>query len=226
MSLNSLLISGSQVRALLGSPSLVREYLRLSSRAYPQEVSIPSTFPSNVPEGNPKMATQRKSKTPSKKTATSDFGEKRTYFKQSDFPQMSLQQAQRIASAIVDNFASEGGSPPDIALALEISPTSSVWQTLTGYSIAYGLTVGGINANVITLTPLGKKLVAPEEEGEDLIARREAVLKPRIQKEFFERYRRAKFPNDNCGKCAQIDELTSRSSDDGARNNKSQRSVC
>ena len=43
---------------------------------------------------------------------------------------------------------------------------------------------------------LGKKLVAPEKEGEDLAARREAILRPRILREFFERYRRAKFPND------------------------------
>lgn len=61
------------------------------------------------------------------------------YFKQADFPQMTLQQAQRIASAIVDNFASDRGSPPDIALALEISPTSSAWPPLAGASIAYGL---------------------------------------------------------------------------------------
>lgn len=44
--------------------------------------------------------------------------------------------------------------------------------------------------------PLGRKLVAPEQEGEDLVARREAILKPRILKEFFERYRRAKLPSD------------------------------
>jgi hypothetical protein len=30
---------------------------------------------------------------------------KRTYYKQSDFPLTSLRQAQKIASAIVDNFA-------------------------------------------------------------------------------------------------------------------------
>ena len=41
--------------------------------------------------------------------------------------------------------------------------------------------------------------MAPENEGEDLVARREAILKPRISKEFFERYRRAKFPNDTIG---------------------------
>jgi predicted nucleotide-binding protein len=31
------------------------------------------------------------------------------------------------------------------------------------------------------------------------VSRREAILKPRISKEFFERYRRAKFPNDTIG---------------------------
>src|SRR4051812_10866627 len=68
------------------------------------------------------------------------------YFKQSDFPRASLQSAQRIAAAIVQNFAGDSASPPDIALAMGISPTSSAWQTLTGASIAYGLTDGGYNA--------------------------------------------------------------------------------
>ncbi len=123
-------------------------------------------------------------------------GAKRTYFKQADFPQTDLQQAQKIASALVDNFAGKEGAPPDIALAIGISPTSSAWAPLTGSAIAYGLTDGGVNANSIKLTPLGRKLVAPEAEGDDLAARREAILKPRILKEFFERYRRAKFPSD------------------------------
>jgi len=46
------------------------------------------------------------------------------------------------------------------------------------------------------LTSLGRKLVAPEAEGEDLAARREAIMKPRLLHDFFEKYRRAKFPND------------------------------
>ena len=122
--------------------------------------------------------------------------EKRTYFKQADFPQTSLQQAQKIASAIVDNFAGNEGSPPDIALAIGISPTSSAWPALAGSAIAYGLTDGGVNANRIKLTPLGRKLVAPEQEGDDLAARRQAIMVPRISREFFEKYRRAKFPGD------------------------------
>ena len=130
------------------------------------------------------------------KTARVD---KRSYFSQSEFPQTTLQEAQRIASALVDNFAGKTAAPPDIALALGISPTSSVWRILTGSSIAYGLTEGGFNAATIALTSLGKKLIAPEEEGGDLIARREAILVPRIMKEFLERYRRAKFPVDTIG---------------------------
>jgi predicted nucleotide-binding protein len=122
--------------------------------------------------------------------------EKRAYFKQADFPQTTLQQAQKVASALVDNFAGKDASPPDIALAIGVSPTSSAWPQLAGAAVAYGLTEGGVNANKIKLTGLGRRLVAPEEEGEDLAARRQAILNPRILKEFFERYRRAKFPND------------------------------
>jgi hypothetical protein len=130
------------------------------------------------------------------KAATAKPSSKRTYFKQADFPLASLQQAQKIASAIVDNFAGDGASPPDIALAIGVSPTSSSWPSLSGAAVAYGLTEGGINANTIKLTPLGKKLVAPEAEGEDIAARREAILRPRLLKDFFEKYRRAKLPND------------------------------
>lgn len=144
------------------------------------------------------MATKRAQpdKSEEKKRPESAAGGKRVYFSQTDFPQSPLQQAQRIASAIVDNFAAKEGSPPDVALAIGMSPSSSAWRTLTGSSIAYGLTEGGVNANAIKLVALGKKLVAPEEEGEDVAARRQAILKPRILREFFERYRRAKFPND------------------------------
>jgi hypothetical protein len=141
------------------------------------------------------MATKKKSTT-TLASRTPKAPDKRVYFKQADFPQTNLQQAQKIASALVDNFAGKEGSPPDVALAIEISPTSSAWPALAGSSIAYGLTEGGVNADSIKLTQLGRRLVAPEEEGADIVARREAILKPRISKEFFERYRRARFPND------------------------------
>ena len=131
-----------------------------------------------------------------KKETPAKADPKRVYFRQSDFPQTTLQEAQKIAAALVNDFGGKEGSPPDIALAAKISPTSSVWYTITGSSIAYGLTEGGVNAAVIKLTGLGRKLVAPESEGEDVVARREAILKPRICRDFFEKYKRAKFPTD------------------------------
>jgi hypothetical protein len=143
------------------------------------------------------MTEKKTRKRISRRSATKAVApDKRVYFSQADFPQTTLQQAQKIASALVDNFAGKEGSPPDVALAIGISPTSSGWRTLAGSAIAYGLTEGGFGANEIKLTALGRKLVAPEEEGADLAARRDAIMKPRISKEFFERYRRAKFPND------------------------------
>ena len=142
------------------------------------------------------MASKKAAKKASGERTAKAVADKRVYFSQADFPQTTLQQAQKIAAALFDNFAGKDGSPPDVALAIGISPTSSGWRTLTGSAIAYGLTDGGFNANTIKLTSLGRKLVAPEEEGADLVARREAIMKPRISKEFFERYRRAKFPND------------------------------
>jgi hypothetical protein len=64
-------------------------------------------------------------------------GEKRTYFKQADFPQTTLRQTQKIASAIVDNSAGREGSPPDIALGIVRSagrtrPVTSSARTPSG----------------------------------------------------------------------------------------------
>jgi len=85
-------------------------------------------------------------------------------------------------------------------MAIDISPTSSNWQNICGASIAYGITVGGYNASTISLTDLGTRIVAPTEEGDDLLAKVEASLKPDIAKQFYERYNRAKFPPDKIAK--------------------------
>ncbi len=144
------------------------------------------------------MAAGKKTETIDKNPNTSPKAPaaKRVYFRQADFPLFTLQEAQRVPAALMDDFGGREGTPPDIALSIGVSPTSSTWRDLAGAAIAYGLTDGGPNANVIKLLPLGRKLVAPEAEGEDLAARREAIMKPRIAMEFFEKYRRAKFPGD------------------------------
>lgn len=115
---------------------------------------------------------------------------------QGDMPALTLDQALRVATGIWNDFAGRGAAPHDIAFAVGMTPTSGHWRTLTGASIAYGLTEGGYNADTIRLTPLGRRIVAPEEEGDELRARAEAVMKPRVMREFFTRYNRAKFPQD------------------------------
>jgi len=125
-----------------------------------------------------------------------DNAKKRAYISQADIPNYTLEESLKIAQTLYDNFGGKPAAPHQVALALEISPTSSVWNLLPGASIAYGLTNGGKNANEISLAEFGKKIVATEEEGEDDIAKVEACLKPRIIKEFYERYNKAKFPKD------------------------------
>ena len=83
------------------------------------------------------------------------------------FPTYSLEYSKKIAQALIDNFAGKSGAPLDIAISLNMSPTSGGWRGLCGSSVAYGLTKGGYGVAEITLTDLGRRIVAPEEEGED-----------------------------------------------------------
>jgi hypothetical protein len=67
---------------------------------------------------------------------------------------------------------------------------------LCGASMAFGLTEGGYNAAEIKLTQLGRRIVASEVEGDVPRARAEATIRPRMVREFFEKYDKAKFPQD------------------------------
>lgn len=136
-----------------------------------------------------------------KSTSTSNpTPNKRAKVSQTDMPRFPLEKALVIANAIWDHFAGKEAAPHDIALALDLVPTSGGWRNLCGASIAYGLTEGGYAANEIILTELGKRIVAPEEEGDDLNAKVEAILKPRILNEFLSKYDKAKFPADQIAK--------------------------
>lgn len=68
---------------------------------------------------------------------------------------------------------------------------------LTGAAIAYGLTSGGYNADTISITPLAMRIVRPTTEGDDTAAMREAFLKPRVIREFLQKYDRAPIPRDD-----------------------------
>jgi predicted nucleotide-binding protein len=125
--------------------------------------------------------------------------EQRTYVSQADVPSGSLEKALRIPVAIGDNYGYKPTSPLQVAKALDVLPTSSGFKMLTGAAIAYGLTNGGYNAESISITQLGLRIVRPTAEGDDLAAKREALLRPRIIREFLQKYDGAPVPKDSIG---------------------------
>ncbi len=121
---------------------------------------------------------------------------KRTRIPQTDVPRFSLDEAIRIPKAISENYAGKPTSPLRIAKAIELQPNSGHFRNLCGSAIAYGLTKGGPNAEEISIEPLGFRIVRPLEEGDDLIAQREALLKPRIIGEFLRKYDSSPLPRE------------------------------
>lgn len=87
----------------------------------------------------------------------------------------------------------------NVAEAAGVSPGSSGFRMLCSASIAYGLTSGGAFADSISLTALGKRVVAPTSDGDDAVARRIAFLTPRIIGDFLRQYDGQRLPKPNIG---------------------------
>jgi hypothetical protein len=121
---------------------------------------------------------------------------RRARLSQEDVPGSSLDQALKVAQAIADNYAFQPTRPLNVADAMGVRPTSGGFRGVTGAAVAYGLTTGAYNSSEIGLTPLGLRIVRPTTEGDDLSARREALLKPRVIGEFLRQYDGAALPSD------------------------------
>lgn len=125
---------------------------------------------------------------------------KRLRVSQTEIPRLCLEEALKLPQALNDNFAGKPVAPHQLAMAIDISPTSSRWQQLCGAAIAYGLTSGGYGADKISLTDIGKRVVAPTVENDDRAAMVQAALMPRISSEFFTQYNKNKFPQEKIAK--------------------------
>lgn len=142
------------------------------------------------------MAGQRKlTKSASLKTALGDK-KPRPRLLQEDVPGSSLDQALRVARAIAENYAFKPTRPMNVAGAMKMTPTSGPFRGITGASVAYGLTTGAAQAPEIGITPLGMRIVRPTSEGDDIAAKREALLKPKVVGEFLRAYDGAALPSD------------------------------
>jgi hypothetical protein len=138
-------------------------------------------------------------------TVSGDQDKVRTYISQADIPSVSLDKAMRIPSAIAENYGYKPATPLQVAKALEVQPSTGNFKRLTGAAIAYGLTTGGYNADTIAITPLGLRIVRPTSEGDDVAAMREAILKPRVTREFLQKYNGAQLPKDNIAQNVLVD---------------------
>jgi len=119
---------------------------------------------------------------------------KRPYISQAEVPNLTLEEALRVPRAINDSYEGKPSTPLKVALALKMAPTSGGFRNLCGAAMAYGLTLGGYNAKEISIEPLGKRIITPLEEGDDLVAKKEAVLKPRVIGEFIRKYDNSPLP--------------------------------
>lgn len=128
------------------------------------------------------------------------------YISQSDVPAYSLKHALKVIQAINDNYGKDPTKPLRVAEAMGVQPGTGPFRMVCGTSIAYGLTEGGYNADLITITPLGRRIVSPTKEGDDLCAKREAILKPRVLNDFFSKYNNEKLPTENIA-CNVLEEM-------------------
>jgi hypothetical protein len=119
---------------------------------------------------------------------------KRVNISQADIPAYSLEQALKVPMAIADNYNLKPTTPLKVAAAMGIGPTTGHFKMITGAAIAYGLTVGGGQSAQIEIAPLGVRILRPKKDGDDLIAKREAFLKPRVIGEFLRHYDNGAIP--------------------------------
>ena len=124
---------------------------------------------------------------------------KRTYLKQTDVPAVALDEALRIPLAIANEYGKQPASPLEVGKALGVLPNTGHFRTLASAAVAYGVTEGGAFAGTIALSELGRRIVAPTVEGDDAVAMREALMRPRVVREFLERYDESPLPTPAIG---------------------------
>lgn len=147
-----------------------------------------------------KAATAKKMQEKKLPSSPIDAAEKtRSYMSQEDIPAYDLDEALLVAKALFQEYGGQPAAPLDVAAAMDLTPTSGKFRMLCGASIAYGLTLGGYNAAQISSTDLARQIAEPKEESADLAGRREAVMKPRILREFLSKYSGSPLPREDIG---------------------------
>lgn len=139
----------------------------------------------------------KKAATVSPRKKVQESQEKRQYLKQADVPSASLDEALRVPAAILEHYAGKPVSPLQLAKAPNVDPKGSQLKLLSGAAIAFGLTEGGSQAATISVSELAKAILRPKSEGAPREARRQAILTPRVFREFLQNYNGHSFPRED-----------------------------
>jgi hypothetical protein len=111
----------------------------------------------------------------------------------SDFPKLTLKEAVSVPAAL-DRNGGRPMPPLETAMAMGLSPGSSLFRSLLSTSIKYGLTKGTEKATYVELLPAGGSLNAPKSPEERARTLVEAALHPPKFAAIFEHYKNSKFP--------------------------------
>lgn len=133
---------------------------------------------------------------------------RRSSLRQTDVPGRTLKEALRVPEALRDHFAGQSARPVQLAGAINMTPGSGPFRTLTGAAEAYGLTSGASRSDEITLTDLGRRIVSPREEAADISGMREALMLPRVIREFLSRYDGQRLPRQDIAANVITDDMS------------------
>jgi hypothetical protein len=104
------------------------------------------------------------------------------------FPSDTLQEALRVADVIRSLNGGNPWAPPEVANALELSPSGNRFFYLTSSARLYGLTLGTREAKVIELGPLGRKILYATSSEVEKAGLFEAFSNVEVFKKVYEYY--------------------------------------
>ena len=112
------------------------------------------------------------------------------------YPVNTLQEALAVALAIKDANSGLPFARTDLAEAMGTTPASSGFTTRLNSSSKYGLTNGGYNDDIVSLTPRGDGIVSPKDDAERHRLLREAALEPDVFRGFYQMLDGKNLPED------------------------------
>ena len=113
------------------------------------------------------------------------------------FPRHTLNKALVVAKTIWNDNAGEPYSRLSLAKSLNFSPNSSGFVILLASSLRYGLTEGSYVSEKISLTPLGRSIVAPTVDVNVNSKLRQALLMPEVFETVFQRFDQKPIPRED-----------------------------